>query len=182
VSNTPRTAIEQLLLSSAVDHALAKLDLPEAAGKKVFVDFTYLQAVDAEYIKVAARARFAQIGATLVDKSEKADLIAEVASGALGTEYKTSMLGMPALPVPNSPVATPEMLAYRTSEQTAIFKLMIFVHEKGKFIAANHYYAKADRDESFVLFWRFQRQDDVREGWEKADLKLQAPAAAPAEK
>ena len=35
VSNTPRTAIEQLLLSGAVDRALAKFDVPELSGKKL---------------------------------------------------------------------------------------------------------------------------------------------------
>jgi len=55
------------------------------------------------------------------------------------------------------------------------------VHAKGKFVAANHYYAKADRDESFVLWWRFQREDHVREGWERADLKLAEKAKPKAE-
>ncbi|KKK88137.1 hypothetical protein LCGC14_2746190, partial [marine sediment metagenome] len=99
VTNTPRSALEQLLLSEAVDRALAKLQLPEISGKKVHADFTNLKAYDQEYIKVATRARLAQLGGILVDKADQADLVAEVSSGALGLEYKNSGVGIPALPV-----------------------------------------------------------------------------------
>jgi len=173
VSNTPRTAIEQLLLSGAVDRALEKFELPELAGRKVYLDFDNLKAYDVEYIKVAARARFAELGATLAAKPDDADCIAEFASGGLGIEYKTSMVGLPAIPIPQAPIPMPELTASRSVEQTGILKLLIFVHAKGKFIAANHYYAKCDRDEGFILWWRYQRQDDIREGWEKADFRLQ---------
>ncbi len=178
VTNTPRSAIEQLLLSGAVDRALEKFSLPELSGKKLFVDFTNLKAYDAEYIKVATRARMAELGAVLVDKAEQADLVAEVCSGGLGIEYKNSVVGMPALPVPNSPLPLPAVPLHRKTEQTGIVKLLIFVHAKGRFVAASHYYAKADRDESFILWWRFQSTDDVREGWERADLKLEGKAEA----
>ncbi len=172
VTNTSRSAIEQMLLTGAVDKAMTKLRLPEVAGKKVYVDFSRLQAVDAGYVQVAVRARLAELGAVLVDKPERAELTAEVASGALGTEYKNAVVGLPALPVPNSPIPLPAAPAYRATERTGIVKLLIFLHAQGKFVAANHYYAKADRGESFLLWWRFQRADEVREGWERADLKL----------
>ena len=181
VTNTPRSALEQLLLSGAVDTALEGLQLPEVSGKKLHVDFTNLKAYDVEYVRLAARVRFAQLGAVLVEKPEEADLIAEVASGGLGTEFKSSMVGMPSLPVPNSAVATPEMPAYRGGEQTGIVKLLIFLHRNGKLIAARHCYAKCDRDESFMLWWRFQRQDDVREGWEEADQAGEAGQTRPSE-
>lgn len=174
VSNTPRSAIEQMLLSGAVDRALEKLELPEVAGRKVFLDFANLKAYDAEYIRVATRARFCELGAILAEKADQADMIAEVASGAVGTEFKNAVIGLPALPVPNSPVPFPEAPAYKSAEQTGIVKLLIFIHAKGRFIAAKQYYAKADRHESFILWWRRQRKDDVREGWERADVKLQA--------
>jgi len=172
VTNTSRSAIEQMLLTGAVDKALKKFSLAEVKGAKVYLDFSNLAAADAPYIKTAARARFSELGATLVDKGEEAELIAEIACGALGTEFKTSIVGLPPLPVPNSPIPLPEASVYKSSERTGIVKILIFVHADGKFVAADHYYAKADRDESFVFWWRFQRQDDVRDGWERADLKL----------
>ena len=115
----------------------------------------------------------AQIGAILADDAKVADYVVEVASGAMGNEYKSSMVGIPPLPVPNSPLPTPEAAWFRNIEQTGIVKLLIFVHSQGRFVALDHYYAKADREENFVLWFRFQRQDDIREGWEKAELKCE---------
>ena len=169
-STTSRTAIEQLLLTRAVDVAMVKFDMPELAGKKVFLDFTNLKCYEAEYVKVAVRNRIAQSGSTLVASSGDADLTVEVASGALALEYKQGVVGMPPLPVPNSPVPLPAMPFYKSTEQTAIVKLLIFVHDSGKFVASHMYYAKADRDESFIMQWRSTRQDDIRTGWEQAEL------------
>ena len=170
-STTSRTAIEQLLLTRAVDVAMVKFNMPELAGKKVFIDFANLKCYEAEYVKVAVRNRIAQSGSRLVSSADDADLTIEVASGALALEYKQGVIGMPALPVPNSPVPLPAMPFYRSTEQTAIIKLLIFVHDSGKFVASHMYYAKADRDESFILQWRSTKQDDVRQGWEQAELK-----------
>jgi hypothetical protein len=171
-TTTPRAAVEQLLLSAAVDAAMERLELPEVAGKNVYLDFSNLQAYDVEYIRVAARARFAELGATLVGGPEQADLVAELASGGFGLEYKKGVVGLPSLPVPNSPIPSPELAAYKSVEQTAILKLLVFLRAGGRFIAARHYYAKAERDESFVLFWRHQRRDDVRRRWQRAELKV----------
>jgi hypothetical protein len=171
-STTSRTAIEQLLLTRAVDVAMVKFDMPELAGKKVFIDFTNLKCYEAEYVKLAVRNRIAQTGSILVPSAETADLTIEVASGALALEYKQAVIGMPPLPVPNSPVPMPAMPFYKTTEQTAIVKLLIFVHDSGKFVASHMYYAKADRDESFIMHWRSCKTDDVRTGWEQSELKL----------
>ncbi len=188
ISHTPRSAIEQLLLSAAVDKAVLKFDLPGARGMKVFTDFTNLNCYDKEYVRAAIRARVAELGCLLAAGAEDADLTVEVASGGLGTEYKESVIGLPALPVPNSPVGTPEAPAYRQEERTGIVKLLILVHAKGTPVSVGHYYAKADREEGFALGMRFQPTDEIREGWDKSEdsrKPLPAPPAAkpkPAEK
>jgi len=104
--------------------------------------------------------------------------VAEVASGGLGIEFKSTLVGLPAIPVPNAAVPTPELSAYRSTEQTAILKLLVFIHQQGRFVSAHHYYVKADRDESFVLWHRSQKRDEVREGWERADLELDSRPSA----
>lgn len=172
VSNTPRTAVEQMLLSAAVDAALQKFDLPEVKGKTVYVDTANLTGTDADYMKVAVRARFAQIGALLTNAPDTAEFTAEIASGCLGTEYKSFLIGIPSIPVPGSPVPTPEASIFRKVEQTGIMKFLIFVHAKGRFVALGQYYAKADRSENFFLWHRWQKVDDIREGWERADAKI----------
>ena len=178
VTNTPRSAIEQLLLSGAVDRALAKLELPEVRGKKTFVDLSNLKAYDVEYIRVATRARIGQMGAILVGKVDDAEVVVEVASGGVGTEFKDAVVGLPTFPIPNSPVSTPELNAYKTHEQTGIVKLLVFVHERGRLLTAMHCYAKCDRDESFSLWYRFHQEDNIRQGWEKADRDARTREAA----
>jgi len=172
LTNTPRSAIEQLLLSGAVDRALDNFDLPNLAGWKVHVDFTNLKTFDVEYVRLATRVRVARLGATLVEKAEEADYTVEIACGGLGTEFKSSFVGLPPMPVPNSPVATPEAAVYRSGEQTGIVKLLIFVHQKGRLLSAAHYYAKCDRDESVLLWQNYQKSDNIREGWERSDQKI----------
>ena len=172
VSNTPRTAIEQMLLSTAVDAALEKFELDEARGKKVYIDLANLSGPDSAYMKVAVRGRFAEIGAILASTADDADLTAEVASGCLGTEYKSFIIGIPSIPVPGSGIPTPEASVFRSVEQTGIMKFLIFVHAKGKFVALEQYYAKSDREESFFLWHRSQQKDNIRESWEKADAKI----------
>ena len=172
VSSTPRTAIEQMLLSTAVDTALEKFKLPQVNGKTVYIDLANLTGDGAEYTRVAVRARFAEIGATLTDTPSQADFIAEVASGCLGTEFKSFIIGIPSIPVPGSPAPFPEAALFREVEQTGITKFIIFVHAKGRFISLDQYYARADRDESFFLWHRSQKKDDIRESWQKADAKI----------
>ncbi len=180
-TNTERAAIEQLLLSGAVDNALEKLDIPQVAGKKTYLDFTNLKSYDIEYVKAAVRARFAEIGAHLVEDAKQADYVAEISSGALGTEYKSSILGIPSIPVPGSPTPLPELALARDIEQTGIAKLLVFVHSNGKIVTTGHYYGKVERDESFVLWFRSQPKDDIRTRWEAADEKIKAKSAQQAD-
>ena len=180
-TNTERAAIEQLLLSGAVDNALEKLDIPQVAGKKVYIDFANLKSYDIEYVKAAVRARFAEIGAHLVENTEQADYVAEISSGALGTEYKSSLLGIPSIPVPGSPTPLPELALARGIEQTGIAKLLVLVHSNGKIVTTGHYYGKVERKESFVLWFRSQSRDDIRTRWEAADEKAKAKSAQQAD-
>jgi len=171
-TNTPRTAVEQLLLSTAVDKAVEKINMPQIKDRTVYVDFSNLKAYDAEYIKTSICSRFAGIGATVVESPEDADYVAKISCGALGTEYKSTLFGIPAIPVPGSPTPLPELAIAHSIEQTGIVKLLVFVHSNGKAISSAHYYGRAERDESFFLFFRSQKKDDIRKAWEKSDAKL----------
>lgn len=174
-TNTDRAAIEQLLLSGAVDNALEKLDIPQVTGNKTFIDFTNLKCVDIEYVKAAVRGRFFEMGALLVAEANNADYIAEIASGAVGTEYKNFIIGIPSLPVPGLPTPTPELALAKSVEQTGIVKLLISVRSNnGKLINSERYYGKMERDERFILWFRSQPKDDIRKAWEAADERVGA--------
>ena len=154
ISHTSRTAIEQLLLSTAVDKALSKLQLIDFANNKIYLDFSNLQAYDSEYIKSAIRAKVAESCTAILEKPEDADLVFEISSGGFGNEYKDTLFGIPALPVPGSPMSLPELALWKTVEQDGIIKLLITVYQDKKVISSNHYYGKAERDERFLLWMR----------------------------
>ncbi len=169
VSHTPRTAIEQLLLSTAVDKAFDKVRLPELSDKKVYLDFSNLQSYDSEYVKSAFKGYVAEKGAALIEQPEDANYIIQISCGALGNEYKYTLIGIPALPVPGSPMSSPELALWKSVEQDGIAKFLITVSSDGKIVSKEHYYGKAERDETFFLWMRSQPKDDIRKAWEEAE-------------
>lgn len=173
-TNTQRAAIEQMLLSGAVDNALEKLDILQVADKKVYIDFTNLNCYDVEYVKTAVRVRFAEMKAQLVEDANLADYTAEIASGAFGTEYKSFLVGIPPIPVPGLSTPLPELALSRSVEQSGIAKLLISIYADGKSVVSGHYYGKVERAESFILWLRSQPKDDIRTRWQAADEKIKA--------
>src|ERR1700712_1524905 len=66
VSEPPRTAVEQLLLSRASDLAMEDVDLSWARGKKIFVEEKYFESYDKGYAISLIREHLSQNGALLM--------------------------------------------------------------------------------------------------------------------
>jgi len=98
-SDTARTGLEQLLISSAVDKSLDKVDFTPVSGAKVFLKADYLESVDKNYVLMSMRSRLLTNGCTLVDKAEESDVVFEVASGGVGTDRTDLEIGSPAIPL-----------------------------------------------------------------------------------
>ena len=62
---TARSATEQLLLSTATDHALQDIGLEMFAGRKVFLDATYFDSYDSKYVVGSIRDGLSRAGALL---------------------------------------------------------------------------------------------------------------------
>ncbi len=136
-SDTARTGIEQLLISSAVDNALDKVDFRPFAGHSVFLEDKYIDCTDKAYIVGSVRHRALRAGAKLVDKAEAADMIVEVRSGGVGTDDKESYVGTPQMSV--SPLLTiPETRFYSRSTQTGIAKIGIVAYDAKSRQALGH--------------------------------------------
>ena len=80
-TDTARTAREQLLISNAVDQALAKVDFASFQGQRVLVEEKYLDCVDKGYVVGSVRHRLMLNGATIAPKPEEADVVMELRSG-----------------------------------------------------------------------------------------------------
>jgi len=124
----PRSATEQLLLSTAVDHAMTNADLTIFRDQKVFLDATYFDSYDPKYAIGTVRDVLSRAGAILADDAKSSDVIIEVRAGALSIDNSESFFGLPSmgLPIPLSgPLQTPEVALYKKSTQHSYAKIAL---------------------------------------------------------
>jgi hypothetical protein len=129
-----RTATEELLLSSAADHALGDAQFSWLAGKKVFVEEKYFEGYDKGYLVGLIRERLSASGALLVKTDDKADVIVEIRSGAFSIDSSGTLVGLPSFTVPvpmAGPVQTPELSLYKSKRSDSIAKVSLFAYERG---------------------------------------------------
>jgi hypothetical protein len=128
-SNPSRTATEELLISQAADNAAANLMLQAPRGTKVFIDTSNFEGTDSKYAIASIRESLMKQGAYLVADKKDADTIVEIRSGALSTDKKTVLVGIPQfnIPVPfaSSPVAFPEIALYGSEDQKGVAKFVM---------------------------------------------------------
>lgn len=129
-SDTARTGVEQLLISSATDKALAKVDFRPVAGARVFLETKYLDCTDKNYIIVAMHQRIMATGATLVDKPEDSDVVVELTSGAVGTDRTEWFIGLPQIPLPPpSPISIPRLALFSRTRLIGTAKLSMVAYD-----------------------------------------------------
>jgi hypothetical protein len=130
-SDTARTGVEQLLVSSAIDRSLDKVDLRPIAGAKVFVDDKYLDCVDKNYLMVALHQRLLKNDCTLVGKSEDSQVVIEVASGGVGTDRQELFVGVPKMnaPIPMMPLSIPEVTFINRNKANGTAKIALVAYD-----------------------------------------------------
>ncbi|MEE8452508.1 MAG: DUF6655 family protein [Thermoguttaceae bacterium] len=136
-SDTRRTATEQLLISDALDRAVSQLDFRSIAGKQVYLDAAPVKyTTDAAYLVSTLRQHMLASGCILKDDRTSADYVVEVRAGAVGTDRRELLFGVPAtkipsmLPVPGMPASLPEMPLATKTEQRGIVKLALFAYNR----------------------------------------------------
>ncbi|MGD9724292.1 MAG: DUF6655 family protein [Pirellulales bacterium] len=128
-SDTARTGIEQLLVSSAVDNALDRIDFTPIRGAKVYLEEKYLDCVDKNYVIVSLEQRLLMHGATLAPKPEEADVIMHVTSGGVGTDRQEKFVGVSEIPLPPpSPISIPQvsLISRQRANGTAKLRVVAF--------------------------------------------------------
>ncbi len=128
-TDTARTGMEQLLISNAVDQTMNKTFLPDVAGKKVYLEEKYLNAVDKGYIVGSMRRKLLNAGAMLVDAKEGSEVTIELCSGGVGTDNVESFIGVPGLTVPGLPIELPEVRLYEKKSQFGTAKLSVVAYD-----------------------------------------------------
>jgi hypothetical protein len=128
-SDTARTGLEQMLISSAVDHALNHIDWSPIRGAPVFVETKYLDCVDKNYIILSIHQRLLANGCTLVEKAEDSAVTVELGSGAVGTDRQDSYVGIPEISMPASQVAIPKLALFTREKAHGTAKLAILAYD-----------------------------------------------------
>ena len=162
-----RTATEQLLISTAADRAASELSLAIPRNTKVFIDRQYFQGYDDGYALNAIRTQFLRQGLALVDDRKEAEAVVTVASGALSTDEKALLIGIPALQVPFLPIGTsvsvPEIALFKTAQDKGVAKFVATGYDAktGKLIATTdpQYGFSHQTNHTILLFFSWQTGD-----------------------
>jgi hypothetical protein len=126
-----RTANEELLISTATDHAAEQLKLQIPPGTKVFVDASNFggtdsrEVFDGRYAIGTLRDRLLKNGVKLVADRGGAEMVVEARSGSLSINQHALLVGLPAVPIPiplAGTVTTPEIALFKRSEEQGIAK------------------------------------------------------------
>ena len=143
ITDPPRTADEEFLLTEAATRAIAKLSLDALRGRSVWLVSEYAFSTtrpfdesfltnqvrsptfESAFLIGELRARLLQVGARLSSGREEADVVVEVRVGALSINRIDFLLGIPALALAgtssttlnNLAVSTPDLAIYKNVQQ-----------------------------------------------------------------
>ena len=132
ITNTGRNAVQELLLSHAVERGLDQMDFRPLKDKKVVLDYVYLAPQTyKEYFQACAETCLYTNGATIVSKAEEADYIVRLYVGVLATENTHWNIGTPTLPVPipdtSLNIAIPELSLVKRVTRNGIARFSALV-------------------------------------------------------
>ena len=138
------TAIEQFLMTQAVEHSLngeILTPMPLADGDTVSLDTSGLT-VDQGFFKSAIGGWLGERGFQIVPDSQKATYRIQILVQALGTEQGGSFFGLPSVTSSFLPIGLPEIAFYKSQYQDGYsrFRLDIYETATGKFIHSTPWY------------------------------------------
>lgn len=158
-TQTPRTAIEQLLLSEAVMTSLPeqiKTPLPIPSGAKVVIDSSGISK-DQHIVQKVMAGWLGKKGYLVQDDKENATYQVNVNVESLGTEYADSFFGIPPIQGGIIPIATPELAIYKAQYQTGYVKFYFDIFElpSGRFIQTTMPFVAEKFYNDYTLFFLF---------------------------
>lgn len=169
-SNPPRTATEQLLISTAADRAAARLNLDMPPNSKVFVDSSNIDGLDSKYAIATMRERILKLGAQLVADRGAADVVVEIRSGALSVDENNFLIGIPQFDVPiplAGEIPFPEIALFKRAERDGVAKFagVGYGAKDGKLLGATEPQFGFSQEKRYVLllFFSWERRDFIPE-------------------
>lgn len=175
-----RTASEQLLISAAADRAAAQLSLGIPKGTKVFVDTRFFQGYDDGYAIAAIRTQMLKNGLEMVDDRKDAEAVVQVSAGALSTDQKSLLIGIPQLTVPYYPagnsVTVPEIALFKQAEEKGVAKFVATGYDAktGKLLSTTdpRYGFAHNTNHTVLLFFSWATGDVIPPGIDQNSLSF----------
>jgi len=131
-TNPPRSAVEQLLISTAADRAIYSIALTNFTDEKVFLDTTYFDSYDSKYVIGTIRDALSRVGAMLMAGPTNCDIIIEARSGALSIDASETLIGIPNMGVPvplSGALQIPEFALYKSQSQYSTAKIVLLAYD-----------------------------------------------------
>jgi hypothetical protein len=137
-----RTAMEQILISTAADRAAENLIVDMPSGVHAYVDAANFDGVDAKYAVAAIRDRLLRKGVSIVDDRAAADAVIAIRAGALSMDEDQTLIGIPqfGIPIPLAGELTfPEIALYKKARQQGVarFAAAAYDAKTGRLIASS---------------------------------------------
>lgn len=190
MTDTPRTADEEFLLTQAATRAVAKLSVDALRGRSVWLTSEYafsttrpfeqsfltdqVRAPQFEnaYLIAELRSRLLEIGARLAGSRDKCDIVLEVRTGALAVNRADFLLGIPALAlggtssttVNNLAVATPDLAIYKNTKQDGYASVAVvgYWRNTGEVIVnSGPFVGHTHRYDFFIFGYALEPQGDI---------------------
>lgn len=135
LTNTTRTATEQLLISDAMDRAVSQANFSVLRGKHIYINTTPVEKItDAPYLQSLVRQHALSCGCLLETKEEDAEIIVELRAGTSGTDQNDTLFGLSEMTIPGfagySSVSIPEVAIAKRTIQRATVKIGIFAYTR----------------------------------------------------
>ena len=158
LSRTPRTAVEQVLLTQAVTHALTNLTLRLPAGVNVELDATGLESDRSRlrmtnsdlgtlnspnrvilYIRDTVAAELGRRGYLVRARDMETPYLVRVMAESFGTMQGVTFFGMPPVQSVLIPFALPELTLYKQQNQSGYARLHLDIYDNrtGEFLGSS---------------------------------------------
>ncbi|MBS0170317.1 MAG: hypothetical protein JSR62_08160 [Nitrospira sp.] len=158
LSRTPRTAVEQVLLTQAVNHALTNLTVQLPAGVNIEVDATGLESDrsrlrmtnsdlgtlnspnrDILYIRDTVAAELGRRGYLVRARDTESPYLVRVMAESFGTMQGLTFFGMPPVQSLLIPFALPELTLYKQQNQSGYTRLHLDIYDNrtGEFLGSS---------------------------------------------
>jgi hypothetical protein len=151
VTDPPRSATEQFLLTESTRRAVDQLSAEALRDRSVFVDTTYLissafPSPENLFYVAELRSKLLLSGVRLADKREAAQIVLEVRTGGIGVDRLEYLLGIPSIYVSGEisgdvsvPASTPELAIIKNTKQLgfASAAFVAYWRDTGELVASS---------------------------------------------